>query len=73
MGFTQAPPDWLKKVGIEQPEWWHYIALGIGGLVLLLAIISSIAKSSSRAKQRKQYKKIVPNAPLQGKARTNKR
>ena len=73
LGFTQAPPDWLKKVGIKQPEWWHYIALGIGGLVLLLAIISSIAKSSSRAKQRKQYKKLVPNAPLQGKTRINKR
>lgn len=73
LGFTQAPPDWLKKVGIEQPEWWHYIVLGIAGFVLLLAIFSSIAKSCARAKQRKQYKKLAANGPLKRTSKISKR
>ncbi len=67
LSFHQPPPDWLKKVGIEDPQWWHYIVLGVGGLVLLLALLKSMMSASARSKQRKNYKKVVSqSSPMSG-------
>ncbi len=57
--FLGDPPDWLQSIGIEHPEWWHYFAFGLGLLTVLLTLMSSIASSARRAKQRATFEKIM--------------
>lgn len=73
LSFNQPPPDWLKKVGIQDPQWWHYIVLGIVGLVILLALFKSMVSSSARSKQRKNYKKVVSQTAPKGNVKINRR
>ena len=54
-----APPDWLKQVGIAHPEWWHYIALGAGALLLLFIIFRAMSKASQRAERQKKFAQVV--------------
>ena len=52
-------PDFLKQFGVENPEWWHYIALGLIGLFVLGLIIRSIARASERASRQKKFAEVV--------------
>lgn len=70
--FLVEPPDWLKKVGIKNPEWWHYIVLGIAALLLLITVLRSISHSMSAASGRKNFEKVVAQAPLRGSIRPRK-
>lgn len=56
-------PDWLKAVGIEQPEWTHYIVLGIFALILLVFIIRSLTSTASKIKQQQQFNQLINNSP----------
>lgn len=53
------PPDFLKDFGVENPEWWHYLVLGIVGLILLFIIFRTIGKAKQRAAHQKQFNRIV--------------
>lgn len=52
-------PAFLKTFGVENPQWWHYIALGILALLVIFMILRSIAKAKRNADQQKQFAKIV--------------
>ncbi len=67
--FLGEPPDWLKSVGIENPEWWHYFALGVAILILLSMVMNSIAASASRARQRAAFEKVMALHAKSGKRR----
>ena len=70
--FLMAPPDWLKKVGIEEPAWWHYIVLGTAALLLVIAVLRSISRSMSASASRKQFRKVVYQNPPRGNVRLRK-
>lgn len=67
--FLGEPPDWLKAVGIEKPEWWHYFAAGIGIFLVLSIILSNMAASARRARQRAAFEKIMASHATPGKKR----
>ena len=67
--YLGDPPDWLQVVGIEEPEWWHYFAGGIGVFLLLSFIISGVSSSVSRARQRAAFAKVMASRATPGKKR----
>ncbi len=70
--FLMTPPDWLKKVGIEDPAWWHYIVLGIVALLLVIAVLRSISHSMSAAASRKRFRQVVHQTPSRGNVKLHK-
>lgn len=64
--FLAEPPDWLKKVGIEEPTWWHYGVLAAIVLLLVIFIFRAMSHSASNAAQQKRFSKVVSKAPKKG-------
>lgn len=54
-------PDWLKAVGIERPTWWHYLALAIIALIIVVYLLSLIFSGSKKEAQRKRFEDIANN------------
>lgn len=52
-------PAFLKQFGVEDPQWWHYIALGALGLLLLIIIFNAISKARRRAVQQQNFARII--------------
>ncbi len=67
--YLGDPPDWLQAVGIEEPEWWHYFACGIGILLVLTIMINSISASARRARQREAFERVIASSTAQAKRR----
>ena len=63
MSLLPPPPDWLKKIGVEEPTWWHYLGVGIVLLLIIVFIIHSMSQSASRSAQRKRFANVVAQAP----------
>lgn len=57
-------PDFLKDFGVENPEWWHYIVLGIIALILLFIIFRAISKARQRAVQQKKFTQVLGGRQL---------
>ena len=70
--FLVTPPDWLKKVGIENPAWWHYIVLGIAALLLVIALLRSILHGMSASASRKRFKQVISQTRPRGNVRLRK-
>lgn len=70
--FLVTPPDWLKKAGIENPTWWHYIVLGIVALLVIIMIFRAFSHAASSASCRNNYKKIVRQASPRGNVKIRK-
>ncbi len=70
--FMADPPDWLEEVGIEEPEWWHYIALGIAALIILIMVIRHAFSLAAAVRRRKNFEKIVGHAPPHGRVKLHK-
>lgn len=59
MTLLPPPPDWLKKIGVEDPTWWHYLGVGIVLLLILVFIIRSIFSGAQKAAQRRRFAEVV--------------
>lgn len=63
MVFLVDPPDWLKKIGIEHPTWWHYISIAVVLLLLLIMIIRAISRAHASATHRKNFNAVLNQSP----------
>ena len=59
MSLLPPPPTWLKAVGIEEPTWWHYLGVGLVGLLVLIFVIQTLLQNVGRAAQRKRFADVV--------------
>lgn len=59
MVFLANPPDWLKKIGIENPTWWHYIGIAVVLLLILIMIFRAISRATASAARRKNFNSVL--------------
>lgn len=70
--FLATPPDWLKKVGIENPTWWHYIGIAVVLLLLVIMMLRAVLHASSSAARRRRFNEVI-NQGGQPKVRSKRR
>ena len=72
MNFLASPPDWLKKVGVKNPTWWHYGVIGAVALLLIISALRGMSHAMSRASRRQQFNKVLRQASTQGNVKLRK-
>ena len=63
MTLLPPPPAWLTAVGVEEPTWWHYLALGFFALLVVVFVLRAISQNAKAAAQRKRFANVVAQAP----------
>ncbi len=70
--FLATPPDWLKKVGIENPTWWHYVGIAAVLLLLVIMMLRAVSHASSNAAHRRRFNDVINRGARPG-TRQNRR